>query len=42
MKDRKERDVVGVRFIVLHLLKYLGEESEGKIILKSILIFKDL
>jgi len=27
---------------VLYLLKYLDEESEGKIILKSILIFKDL
>jgi hypothetical protein len=27
---------------VLYLLKYLDEESEGKIILKSIFIFKDL
>jgi len=26
---------------MLYLLKYLGEETEGKIILKSILIFKD-
>jgi hypothetical protein len=27
---------------VLYLLKYLDEESEGKLILKSIFIFKDL
>jgi hypothetical protein len=41
MKDGKERDGRGVRLIVLYLLKYLDEESEGKIILKFILIFRD-
>ena len=42
MKDGKERDGRGIRLIMLYLLKYLDEESEGKIILKSILIFKDI
>jgi hypothetical protein len=42
MKDGKGRGGRDVRLIVLYLLKYLDEESEGKIILKSILMFKHL
>jgi hypothetical protein len=38
----EERDGRGIRLIVLYLLKYVDEESEGKLILKSVLIFKDL
>ena len=37
MKDGKERDGIGIRLIMLYLLKYLG-----KLILKSVLLFKDL
>ena len=33
---------MGIRLSMLYLLKYLDEEFEGKLILKSILIFKDL
>jgi hypothetical protein len=42
MKVGKEREGIVVRLIMLYLLKYLDEESEGKIILNSILIFKDV
>jgi hypothetical protein len=42
MKDWKGSGGRSVRLIMLYLLKYLDEESERKIILKSILIFKDL
>jgi len=31
-----------IKLIMRYLLKYLDEEFEGKIILKCILIFKDL
>jgi len=31
-----------IQLILRYLLKYLEEEFEGKIILKSILVFKDL
>jgi hypothetical protein len=31
-----------IKIIMRYLLKYLDEEFEGKIILKSILIFMDL
>jgi hypothetical protein len=38
-----ERDGTGIRLIVLYyLLRFLDEESEGKIILKSALILKNL
>jgi hypothetical protein len=42
MKDGKGNGGRSVRLIMVYLLKYLDEESERKIILKSILIFKDL
>jgi hypothetical protein len=42
MKGGKGMGGRSVRLIMLYLLKYLDEESEGNIILKSILIFKDL
>ena len=38
--DGKGRGGKGVRLIVLYLLKYSDEESEGELILKSILIIK--
>jgi hypothetical protein len=42
MNDGRGSGGIGVRLIMLYLLKYLDEESEGNFILKSILIFKDL
>jgi hypothetical protein len=42
IEGEKERDGTGIRLIVLYLLSFLDEESEGKVILKSILTFKDL
>ena len=42
MKGGKGRDGIGIELNVLCLLKYLDEESEGKLILKSILMFKNL
>ena len=37
MMERKERDGISIKLIVLYLLKYLV-----KLILKSVLLFKDL
>jgi hypothetical protein len=42
MKYGRGSGGMGFRLVVLHLLKYFDEESEGLLILNSILIFKDL
>jgi hypothetical protein len=38
----EERDGISIGLNVLYLLRFLNEECEGKVILKSILIFKDM